>query len=161
MEIASKRNNYHYNKTLQQHANELRSNMTKAEACLWKYLLKAKKCFGYQFNRQRPVLNYIVDFMCKELMLIIEVDGVSHTFQDIERKDFFKQKHLSEVGFNILRFKDGEILRNIGDVEQTIESYISYYKTYNCHPLNPPPAGDRKTLSPFEGGIKGDDVLIK
>jgi very-short-patch-repair endonuclease len=125
MELASKNNNFYYNKELKDRANELRNNMTKAECCLWKYLLKAKKMHGYQFNRQRPVLNYIVDFICKELMLVIEVDGVTHTFNKVEIKDFKKQKDLEEIGFTVLRFKDGEILRNMGDIEKTLENYIS------------------------------------
>ena len=57
------RNNY-YNKNLQPHANRLRKEMTKAEACLWKYVLRAGEMKGFQFRRQRPVLNYIADFMC-------------------------------------------------------------------------------------------------
>ena len=49
--------------------------MTKAEACLWKYVLRASRMKGYGFRRQRPIMNYIADFMCKELMLVIEVDA--------------------------------------------------------------------------------------
>jgi len=124
MKIASPENNYHYNKKLQALARNLRNSMTKAECCLWKYALKAKKMQGYQFTRQRPVLNYIADFMCKELMLIIEVDGVSHQFDDIEKKDKIRQEKLKEVGFMVLRFSDGEILNNIGDVIHTIENFI-------------------------------------
>jgi len=63
MEKASPQNNYHYNKNLQAYANQLRKNMTKGEACLWKYVLSKKQMKGYQFRRQRPVLNYIADFM--------------------------------------------------------------------------------------------------
>jgi very-short-patch-repair endonuclease len=54
--------NHHYNKNLQPFANRLRKEMTKAEACLWKYVLRAGKMKGFQFRRQRPVLNYIADF---------------------------------------------------------------------------------------------------
>ena len=60
--------------------------MTKAEACLWKYVLKARQLKGFQFRRQRPVLNYIADFMCKELMLIIEVDGITHHDEEAIKK---------------------------------------------------------------------------
>ena len=67
-----------YNKRLQPFASKLRKEMTKAEACLWKYALRAGQMKGYQFRRQRPVLNYIADFMCKELRLVIEVDGITH-----------------------------------------------------------------------------------
>ncbi len=98
--------------------------MTKAECCSWKYVLKAKKLHGYQFTRQRPVLEYIVDFMCKELMLIIEVDGVSHKFDDIEKKDILRQESIEQAGFKVLRFQDEEILNNINDVIKTLEAFI-------------------------------------
>lgn len=70
-----------YNKSLQPFANKLRKEMTKAEVCLWKYVLRAGQMNGYKFRRQRPVLNYIADFMCKELRLIIEVDGSPMTLK--------------------------------------------------------------------------------
>ena len=98
--------------------------MTKAECCLWKYALRGRKMHGFQFTRQRPVLNFIADFMCKEFMLIIEVDGVTHQFDDIERRDRIRQEQLEDVEFTVLRFEDGEVLRNIGDVINTIENYI-------------------------------------
>jgi very-short-patch-repair endonuclease len=66
-----------YNKGLQRFARQNRTYGTKAEASLWKFILKGKK-LGYQFNRQRPILNYIADFMCVRLKLIIEVDGITH-----------------------------------------------------------------------------------
>jgi very-short-patch-repair endonuclease len=65
--------------------------MTKAEACLWKYVLKAGGMKGLAFRRQRPVLHYIADFMCKELQLIIEVDGITHTYEEVAEKDNRKQ----------------------------------------------------------------------
>ena len=124
MKKAATANNYHYNNELQVLARELRNSMTKAECCLWKYALKAKKLHGYQFTRQRPVLDYIVDFMCKELMLIIEIDGISHQFDNVEKKDKLKQLRLEQAGFEVLRFQDGEILNNISDVIRTIETFI-------------------------------------
>ena len=74
---ADKNNLCSYNKCLQPFANKLRKEMTKSEACLWKYVLRARQMKGYQFRRQRPVLDFIADFMCKELRLVIEVDGTS------------------------------------------------------------------------------------
>jgi hypothetical protein len=78
MENADSSNLWHYNKVLRDYANKNRKEMTRAEACLWKYALSKGQMEGYQFLRQSPVLNYIADFMCKELMLIIEVDGLTH-----------------------------------------------------------------------------------
>jgi len=93
--------------------------MTKAEACLWKYVLKGKQT-DFAFNRQRPVLNYIADFMCKELKLIIEVDGYSHLLEDIIINDQIRQTTLEAAGFKLIRFKDEEILKEIGLVKNKI-----------------------------------------
>ena len=121
---ADKSNNYAYNKRLQPNANALRKNMTKAEACLWKYVLRARSMKGYQFRRQRPVLYYIADFMCKELMLVIEVDGIIHEFEEIQYKDYVKQKALEEAGFTVLRFTNNEVLTDIGSVIDRLEKWI-------------------------------------
>jgi very-short-patch-repair endonuclease len=119
-----KSNHYNYNKSLQPFANSLRKNMTKAEACLWKYALKARQMKGYQFRRQRPVMNYIADFMCKELKLIIEVDGVTHTYEGAMERDEVRQKNLEQAGFSVIRFEDGEVLTSINAVRERIESVI-------------------------------------
>ncbi len=103
---AGKTNFYGYNKRLQPNAHELRKTMTKAEACLWKYALRAGIHSGYGFRRQRPVLNFIADFMCKELKLIIEVDGITHSWAETVEKDRIRDEALTKVGFHILRFED-------------------------------------------------------
>ena len=90
----------YYNKNLKSFAGENRKQMTMAEACLWKYALRAK-LMGFTFNRQRPVLNYIADFMCKDLKLIIEVDGYSHTLEEVIRNDIIRQKKLEAAGFKV------------------------------------------------------------
>jgi very-short-patch-repair endonuclease len=92
MEQANKQNFWAYNKNLQPYANNLRKRMTKAEACLWKYVLRASKMKDYGFRRQRPIMNYIADFMCKELMLIIEVDGYSHWHDEAKLNDEEREK---------------------------------------------------------------------
>ena len=121
---ASKSNNYHYNKKLQHYARKLRHNMAKAEACLWKYVLRAGELQGYKFRRQRPVLNYIADFMCPELMLIIEVDGITHLNEEVATKDEIRQKALESIGFTVLRFNDDEVLHDIRNVERVLEAYV-------------------------------------
>ena len=84
---------------------------------------------GFQFIRQRPFLNYLVDFMCKELLLIIEVGGISHMFDDNEKYDRKRQTELEEIGFTILGFQDGEILNNPGDVSSTIKYFVKQRKS--------------------------------
>ena len=109
-----------YNARLKSTANELRRRMTKAEACLWKYILRADQMKGYTFNRQRPVLRYIADFMCKPLNLIIEVDGASHNNSKIQKHDAFRQKELETCGFIVMRFTDDDVLNAINGVRAKI-----------------------------------------
>jgi very-short-patch-repair endonuclease len=121
---ATKENLYGYNPRLQNYAATLRKEMTKAEACLWKYVLKARKLRGYQFRRQRPVLNYIADFMCMELMLIIEVDGLTHHWEETSKKDHKRQQELESAGFTVLRFTDEDVLKDINAVLSFLEDWI-------------------------------------
>ena len=98
--------------------------MTKAEACLWKYVLRASNVKGYAFRLQRPIMNYIADFMSKDLMLVIEVDGYSHWNDEAKKKDGEKDKVLQLAGFTILRFSDEEVLNNLSQVEEKIKKWI-------------------------------------
>ena len=116
--------NNNYNKGLKSLARALRKDMTKAEACLWKYVLKGRQMRGFQFNRQRPVLTYIADFMCKELNLIIEVDGISLQDEEVINNDRIRQKILEEAGFTVLRFDDDDVLNHINSVHQSIDDWI-------------------------------------
>lgn len=129
--------------------------MTKAEACLWKYVLKERMLRGYQFHRQRPVLNYIADFFCKELHLVIEIDGITHHFDNVSEKDKIKQKKLENHGFIVLRYKDEDILKNLNGVKISLEMVIDDIETRNRTLIQssaglpppsaaqtPPPAGD-------------------
>jgi len=120
MEKASPLNFYHYNNNLKDKARQLRKNMTKAEACLWKYVLKAASLNGYTFKRQRPIFNYIVDFVCLDLMLIIEVDGITHTYENLSQNDIKRQNILESVGFKVLRFEDEDVLHHIDRVRKQI-----------------------------------------
>ena len=124
MEPAGPNNNWHYNKALRLLAKALRYNMTKAEACLWKYALRARQMNGYSFTRQRPVLDYIADFMCKELFLVIEVDGLTHLDNEVIERDKIKERDLKEAGFHLIRFRDEEILNRIDLVILKIQKFI-------------------------------------
>jgi len=149
-----KTDNYAYNKKLQPFANRLRKEMTKAEACLWKYVLRARQMQGYQFRRQRPVLNYIADFMCRELKLVIEVDGVTHQWEKVVAKDLHKAKDLIEAGFKVLRFTDEEVLRHIEGVREMI--VLSVREVEQSTPLIPRQRGISPPPAPSRGGhIRG------
>ena len=133
--------NDHYNSSLQSRANKLRKSMTKPEACLWKYVLSGRQMLGYQFRRQRPVLNYIADFMCKDLKLIIEVDGLSHESEEGRLKDKKRDNALAEIGFTTLRFSSREVLNTIDMVSSTILAWI------NENAVCPPPGPRQRGTS--------------
>jgi len=111
----------YYNSALKQKARELRNNSTLSEVLLWNEL-KNKKLRGFDFHRQKPIDNYIVDFFCYTLMLAIEIDGISHGGK--EEKDEKRQKGLEGLGIRFLRFDDLMIKRNIVSVLREIEIWI-------------------------------------
>lgn len=125
-----------YNRRLKKVARMLRKNMPLSEVLLWQEL-KTKNLLGYDFDRQRPIGNYIVDFYCKELQLAIEIDGDSHSSQKIEKRDRQRQKELEFMGVDFLRFDDTAIKNNISDVIAVIQEWI-----LNKNPPLPLPGGD-------------------
>lgn len=110
-----------YNPKLKSLAKKLRQNMTLAEVLLWNQL-KQKQMLGYDFDRQRPIDNYIVDFYCKALMLAIEIDGESHL--DKEVKDQVRQERLESLGVRFLRFSDLDVKKEMKNVLSAIENWI-------------------------------------
>lgn len=86
---------------------------------------------GYTFNRQKPLQNYIVDFYCKPLQLVIEVDGGYHFEEEQKMKDKERQQVLESFGLNFLRFHDEEVQKDMDVVLKAIKGYIvSFEKTY-------------------------------
>jgi very-short-patch-repair endonuclease len=79
---------------------------------------------GYSSRRQRPILNFIVDFVCMPLKLVIEVDGYSHFLDDVLMKDSIKDETLKEAGYEIVRFTDKQVLTDIANVISEIERTI-------------------------------------
>ena len=116
-----------YNPKLKQLAKELRKNMTVSEVLLWNEL-KQKRMLGYDFDRQRPIDEFIVDFYCKELMLAIEIDGISHYTEEAFKKDTERQKRLESLGVNFLRFDDSEVKNDMNNVLRTIENWINEFE---------------------------------
>ncbi len=112
-----------YNPKLTALAKKLRNESTETEIYLW-LRLKGKQMYGYDFHRQKPIDNYILDFFCYELLLGIEVDGYSHEFLEVYNKDKIKEKRMNELGISILRFSDFEVLRDMENIIRAIEFYI-------------------------------------
>ncbi|NCO54892.1 MAG: DNA methylase [Bacteroidetes bacterium CG_4_10_14_3_um_filter_31_20] len=129
--------NNNYNKSLKKFARENRNNGTKAEIRLWCELLRNKKMLGYGFLRQRPIGNYIADFFCKELKLVIEVDGFTHQFEKVIKKDKKKDEYFLEIGISILRFDDEDVMNEIENVSRVIEEWVKCYCAMQSHPLTP------------------------
>ena len=122
--IASKANSYYYNPDLQDFAKVNKKNMTKSAACMWKYVLRKRQMRGYRFRRERPILNYIADFACLALRLVIEVDGITHWEDGQEEKDARRDDALAEVGFVTLRFSSYDVLNQIKRVQDAIEDWV-------------------------------------
>jgi very-short-patch-repair endonuclease len=101
----------------------LRKRPTNAEQLLWKQL-RLKQIEGFKFRRQQPIDNYIVDFICFERRIVIEVDGGQHATQN--KDDAIRDTYLRQQGFHVLRFWNNEVLQNINGVLEVIrESCLS------------------------------------
>ena len=99
--------------------------MTLSEVLLWQEL-KGKRVMGHDFDRQKPIDNFIVDFYCKELQLAIEIDGDSHGYENIRVNDKKRQRRLESLGVNFLRFDDLDVKTNISDVIEEIQDWIEH-----------------------------------
>lgn len=112
-----------YNPQLKELARQLRNNSTKAEIFLWQKI-KRKQFYGYDFHRQKPIDNYILDFFCSELMLGIEIDGYSHQIIEVFENDEIKEKKIISLGITLLRFTDEHIFKDMENVLRAIEHFI-------------------------------------
>ncbi|MFY0690215.1 MAG: endonuclease domain-containing protein [Cyclobacteriaceae bacterium] len=114
---------FHYNPNLKNFARFNRNHATKAEACLWKYVLRASG-LGFPFRRQRPVDQYIADFMCIPLRLIVEVDGNSHNNEQVAVNDRKRQERLEQLGFLVVRYTNNEVLGDIKGVSRHLKGVM-------------------------------------
>ena len=121
-----------YNRNLKQHSRQLRENMTDAERHLWAKI-RMKQLKGYQFYRQKPIGDYIVDFFCPRAKLIIEVDGSHHLVGEKIEYDKIRDEYLSSLGLRVLRFTNADVLMHIEGVIESIEEEI-----VREIPLSPP-----------------------
>ena len=130
-----------YDNNLKHLARNLRNDSTFGEVILWDKVLKNKKMNGLQFNRQFPIENYIVDFICRKIKLIIEIDGYSHQFKYEE--DIIRDERLMKLGYSVLRFSEHQVKNDLQNVIRSIENFIEQ--------INPP--------SPlFKGGIRTNNI---
>lgn len=132
---------YPYNPKLTQIARNLRNNSTLSEVLLWNQL-KGKKMMGYDFHRQKPILNYVMDFFCHELELAIEIDGNSHDQEYKIQLDIVRQKEIEELGISFLRFNDGDVKFNINNVLRSIEGWVMNFEDKKKHTPDPSQEGN-------------------
>jgi len=118
--------NNNYNKNLKSNSKALRKNPTQAEVYLWKFVLSKGQLNGFKFKRQRPIGEYIVDFFCEELKLIIETDGFSHLGK--EKKDNFRINNLKKLGYNVIRFSDDEVSKNLDGIKVSLFNFTDVNK---------------------------------
>ncbi|MGB8657374.1 MAG: endonuclease domain-containing protein [Candidatus Zixiibacteriota bacterium] len=108
-----------YNKKLTGYARTLRKNMTDAERLFWSRI-RRKQLKGYQFYRQKPIGNYILDFYCPKTRLIIELDGGQHCEEEGMKRDKKRDAYLKDIGLKVLRFSDRDVFKNLDGVLEKI-----------------------------------------
>jgi len=126
-------------------AKALRSNQTKAEERLW-YHLRAHRFMGLKFKRQKPMGRYVVDFVCLERRLIIELDGGQHAEQTTY--DQQRDAWLRSQGYAMLRFWNNDVMQQLDGVLEKIRSALSPNPGSLLNPLPLP-------LSPSPSSVNG------
>ena len=104
-------------------ARTLRKNSTIHEKRLWN-LLKNRQFHNLRFKRQAPIGEYIVDFVCPEISLIIEIDGGQHNIPENIEYDNQRTNFLKNRGYHVIRFWNNDIYKNIDGVLKEIEKYL-------------------------------------
>lgn len=110
-----------YNKSLQSRARELRKNSTLSEVLLWN-ALKQKRALGFDFDRQKVIGNYIVDFYSPRLNLVLEIDGSSHDGK--YEYDLKRHKYLESFGLTVVHINDKDVKYKMNDVLNMLETLI-------------------------------------
>ena len=102
-------------------ARRLRTDQTDAETVLWNRI-RNRQIDGHKFVRQQPIGNYVCDFVCRERLLIIEVDGGQH---NESAADAIRDRRLNEEGYKVFRFWNNDVLGNIDGVLEMIQAALS------------------------------------
>ncbi|WP_072383226.1 endonuclease domain-containing protein [Novosphingobium sp. NDB2Meth1] len=110
-------------------ARELRNQATPAERQLWRYLARGQ--LGAKFSRQMPVGPYFADFLCRELMLVVELDGFSHEMR--QEADAVRTRVIEAAGYRVLRFTNAEVLGNVEEVAWAIQTVVMEVRSL-AHP---------------------------
>ncbi len=128
-----------YNVNLKRLARNLRNDSTFGEILLWKQL-RNKQFYGHDFHRQKPLLNYIVDFYCYELNLVIEIDGQYHNHEEKYNSDVLRDEELKSYGLTIIRFSEKEVRHDMMNVIRTLEGHYLSFVENNIEEHTPNPS---------------------
>ena len=118
-----------YNKKLVSRARELRKERTEAEIIFWNKVLKNKEVASYKFTQQKPLDDFIADFYCSKLLLVIEIDGGVHNelkIRDKERSEILLYKYAIKV----VRYKNNDVLNNTGYVISDFKNQVILREKY-------------------------------
>ncbi len=158
-EVFNGRPFYHTNpekwKLLKEFARQNRKNQTKAEEKLWEEL-RRNQVLGLKFRRQHAIQDFIVDFVCIEKRLVIEVDGEIHDHQ--QEYDALRTEYLNANGFDILRFTNEQVTNNINavlaDIKEAIQEQSRPAATHNLLALAIDAARARATLGEISDALE-------
>ncbi len=115
-----------YNPLLKEYARKLRKAGNLSEVLLWKEI--KRKRLGVEFHRQLPMVDYIVDFYCHEIMLAIEVDGNIHELDEVKLKYIKRQNELEKLGVVFIRFENFDVKNNLEFVIKNLKNKIEELK---------------------------------
>ena len=125
---------------LKQYVEDHRSNPTEAENILWQ-VVRGKKLNSYKFRRQHIIGSYIADFVCISQKLVIEVDGLIHQIPENLISDEERTIELNKLGFEVIRFKNEEVINNTDTVLNNILSKLTEKSKKESGSENPPLEG--------------------
>ena len=111
-----------YNLNLVEKARENRKNPTPAERHIWNNILKNRQLLCYKFTRQKPLSNFIADFYCSKLLLVIEIDGEYHAFETA--RDDERTNILNSYNIKVIRFRNDNVLHHLEDVNSKLINII-------------------------------------
>jgi len=143
---------YGANSFVFQKAEELRKNMTSAESIIWKHI--HINPWKLKFRRQHPISNFIADFYCHPIKLIIEIDGDIHDVEEVKQYDSAREQSLKEFGLTILRFRNEEVFKNADAILEKIDETI---RILQSSPLGD---GGKLTVIKIGGNVIDDDIKL-
>ena len=155
MDHASEKPTWQVSTKLRVRSRTLRRNLTEAERIIW-YAVRAHRLNGASFRRQTPIGPFIVDFVCHDARLIIEVDGGQHFESENEKRDARRDRFLARKGYRVLRFSNHDVMTNRQGVVEAIGAALAASPSQTdaaqaASPSLPSPAGGGGE----EGGASG------